>query len=191
MDTSKVAIQLLLVRELSGIELRILHLVRDGRAVAYSWEKRRQSRMEVKGTAYAGPEHRSVYSDMLARTMQNLAIDRLRRTQPYQCMMRYEDFVTNPGQVLEQSLHALGAAVDSRETGEITLQPTHGLAGSDRVRLARPHAKIVLDDQWRRELPRAKAFVLSLLGMPGLRRYGYSIRLAGRADENQQRQGGR
>ena len=92
--------------------------------------------------------------------------------------MRYEDFAASPGPILEKALRELGigATLELPEPDEIVLEPTHAIAGNTRVRFGESRRPIVPDEEWRRELPRGMTRILSLLGLAGLRRFGYRIR---------------
>lgn len=173
-DVSKLPTHLLLLREPGSLDLFLLHLVRDGRAVAYSWERTRRKRTgspktgSVRGHRWAG-------SDVLVWALQNFMIERLGRDLAGRTLLRYEDLAETPRAALLRALETLGIApgeggVDERAP---RLEPTHSIAGSPQVRFAESGTAIVPDDAWRRELGTARRRAWTLLAWPALRHYGY------------------
>ena len=111
--------------------------------------------------------------------IQNYLLQSLARPLEHRTVMRYEDFAANPAPILEKALQeiGIGATLELQEPDEIVLEPTHSIAGNTRVRFGEPRRRIALEEEWRRELPRGMTRILSLLGLAGLRRFGYRIRL--------------
>lgn len=167
-DGSKLPIHLMLLRELTEIDLRVIHLVRDGRGVAYSWAKRRRTK----------PGNRSPYGSMVLWIAENALIRRLLRRQRHWTMVRYEDFANCPKGTLIKALRGLGmdAHANRVEGARIEISPTHSVAGSNGVRFAGRAQKIALDQLWRDHLDTREKRILTLMGCFSLRRYGYSWR---------------
>jgi hypothetical protein len=165
-DSSKVCAGALVVSHARGVRLRVVHLVRDGRGVAYSHQRkvtRPQSpdQMERLGAAHAG-----------ARWMAtNLEYHLLERAGVPVHRVRYEDLIHDVpsyvGRILGRDI-SLGG--DWR--GSSYLRPGHGVAGNP-IRLKHGATALSLDDEWRREMGRADHMVVTALGAPLLRHYGY------------------
>ena len=172
-DGSKIPPQLMLLQEMQSVDLRILHLVRDGRGVAYSWEKRAARAIKKKRGPRA--KHRSAYNAMAVWMIQNFLLDRISRQHTYRTLIQYEDFATNPESTLLRSLKKLDLEIHLTipESREIILPETHSLGGSPKVRSSGTHRKIVLDDEWRHKMKPVTRIILSLVGLVWLRRYGY------------------
>lgn len=181
-DGSKLPPQLILLNELPGLDLRLLHLVRDGRGVAYAWQKRWQDskRTEKRTKKDYRVTSRQAPKAVLIWSLQNLLIERLAAGLAHRTLIRYEDFVDSPRTILERALRDLGwgSSLPLLASKEIELHPTHALAGSHRVRFAEPKRRIVLDDEWRRGMSPRKLLILSIMGLYCLRRYGYRIHLS-------------
>ncbi len=175
-DVSKLPTHLLLLKEPPPLEILLLHLVRDGRAVAYSWERTRQKRTGGRG-AGSVRGHRWAGSDVFVWALQNFMIERLGRGLSGRALLRYEDLAAAPRASLVKALETLG--IDPGEggvdAGSLRLEPTHSIAGSPQVRFAQSGTAVVPDDAWRRELGTARRRAWTLLAWPALKRYGYRI----------------
>ena len=160
-----------------ALEVRVLHLIRDPRGVAYSWTKQVE-RPE------AANELMPVYSP--ARTAgrwlsDNLGFEALARRVPT-VRMRYEDFLTDPVHWLQR----IGALVDldasqldlSFLDGDTATLSTvmHSVAGNP-LRFGRSETTLRLDDAWRSELPRLDRNLVTSITAPLLEAYGYPVRV--------------
>ncbi len=168
-DSSKLPTHLMLLKELDGMELCVIHLVRDGRAVAYSWAKRRESRSG----------HRSACRSMLIWIVENALIKQMLRGHRHQTLLRYEDFADRPEPTLAGALSRLELETDlgSLARGELEILETHSVAGNNQVRFAGRSQQVVFDQSWRDRLELRTKNLLTLMGFFSLRRYGYVWRL--------------
>ncbi len=159
-----------------ALDIRLLHLVRDPRGVAYSWTK------EV-ARPEAGNELMPRYSP--ARTAvrwvtDNLGFEVLARRVP-SLRMRYEDFLADPVVWLYRIGGLLDLAPDSVETSFLRgstahlSTPMHSVAGNP-LRFGGRDTPLRLDDAWRRCLPRRDRAVVTALTAPLLTAYGYPLR---------------
>jgi Sulfotransferase family len=158
-----------------ALDVRVLHLVRDPRGVAYSWTKQVQ-RPE------AGNELMPIYSP--ARTAarwlsDNLGFEVLARRVPTR-RLRYEDFLADPRQALCRIGVLMDLRADDIELGFLDGATAHlstvmhSVAGNP-LRFGGNHTELRLDDAWRRELPRRDRAVVTALTAPLLRAYGYPL----------------
>jgi len=85
-DTSKRFSRAFALSMVEGIDLRIIHLVRDARGVAYSWSKPKR------------PKQRTWFDSSLRWVVANIAFEFLRLVLSSQRVMcvRYESFIGNP-----------------------------------------------------------------------------------------------
>lgn len=159
-----------------ALDLRLLHLVRDPRGVAYSWTK------EV-ARPEAGDELMPRYSP--ARTAarwltDNLGFEVLARRVP-SLRMRYEDFLADPVTWLYRIGGLLDLPLDSVETSFLQgstahlSTPMHSVAGNP-LRFGGSDTTLRLDDAWRRSLPRRDRSLVAALTAPLLTAYGYPLR---------------
>jgi hypothetical protein len=183
-DLSKVPTHLLLLQSVPAADVRVLHLVRDGRAVAFSWERRRRLARAGVPQGAGMRRHGSVLDDLLIWHFQNFAIDRLRRRFRHATRVRYESIAASPAVALPRALARLGLEV--REAGPLedglVARGQHAVGGKDRVRFAGAGTAVAVDDAWRRELGSLRLALWSLMAAPGLLRFGYPIRASRSSD---------
>ncbi|MEZ5411245.1 MAG: sulfotransferase [Acidimicrobiales bacterium] len=158
-----------------ALDVRLLHLVRDPRGVAYSWTK------EV-ARPEAGDELMPRYSPArtAARWMtDNLGFEVLARRVP-SLRMGYEDFLADPVTWLYRIGGLLDLPPDSVETGFLRgstahlSTPMHSVAGNP-LRFGGSDTTLRLDDAWRRSLPRRDRSLVTALTSPLLTAYGYPL----------------
>jgi hypothetical protein len=155
----------------------VLHLVRDSRAVAYSWQRR-------KFNPGSG-EDMERYS-LLRTAAEWNAINALtalhRRTGTPYSILRYRDFAEEPARAVAAVLDAIGEGgrpAPVTERGTVTLGENHTVAGNPN-RFKRGELAIRPDEEWRRRMsPPAKGLVTALT-LPGLARHGRACSPAGR-----------
>ncbi len=172
-DSSKSPSHGYVLDHMSGIDLEVLHMVRNPRAVAFSWQKRKvydasgdepmyMARLSLRKSAMMWLGWNSV-SELLWRNRSNY-----RR-------LRYEDFVDRPREVLEDLRARLGAG-DAKLpfTGSHTveLEANHCLAGNPN-RFQRGSVEIRRDVVWTQKMPAWKQLAIVALTWPLLARYGY------------------
>ncbi|MFY1637075.1 sulfotransferase family protein [Solwaraspora sp. WMMB335] len=176
-DSSKLPPYGALLRELPGIDLRVLHLVRDPRGTAFSWRRRRG----LDGVADAKLMSRPpVWKAALLWRVWNAATVRLFATAgPDRYLrVRYEDVVADPVRQLRRiaefaGLDPDGLAID--DAGRVRLDPTHSVAGNP-ARHRTGAVPISDDAEWIRALPHHSYATVTAVAMPLLRRLGYPVR---------------
>jgi hypothetical protein len=174
-DASKHASQAFLLRRLEGVELRLVHLVRDSRGVAFSWTKLMRRREVVGGDALMATD---TPLRMSARYLAyNCLFHLLDRLGVATLLLRYESLVHQPAQQLRRVLaHAGRPAADGElgfvGDGWIELDTSHALAGNP-MRFERGRVRLRLDEEWRGKLPRRQRLLTVGSTWPLLLRYGY------------------
>lgn len=180
-DSSKFPAEAAALLGMPELDVRVLHLVRDPRATAYSWRRAKEyiPAMGVwRSTAYW--------------TGFNLASEWIGAAFPDRYLrIRYEDFAADPGRVLtaiarwarltgtspvtaaEATGTAPGTATDSA-TATATLGENHTVTGNP-DRLRRGSVQIRPERAWTTELPAAEAVVSTAVALPLLPRYGYPL----------------
>lgn len=175
-DSSKEPHYSYLLREGTTLPVIFVHLVRDPRAVAYSWQRRKAERGlgENRTMEHRGPLLASIFF-----TVSNVAAELLwwRHRDRY-VFLRYEDLVASPTAILD----ALGQLVGEAPgvvglPADMTLDPerTHTAWGNP-DRIGRTHVVVREDTAWREKLGRGRALLLTVLNLPLLLRYGYPLR---------------
>jgi hypothetical protein len=157
-----------------GMDVYVLHLVRDPRAVIYSW-KRRKALTDRPGS----PEMQrfgALYTMVSWWARSFLAELVSRRCGPERAMLlRYEDFVQAPRDHLQWILSFMQEPEQDMSflsDGVVDLQVTHTVGGNpDRLRSGRMPLR--LDNAWIERQGVADRAIGTVLGTPFLRRYGY------------------
>ena len=171
-DTSKHISTALLLRQLPDVDLRIVHIVRDPRGVANSWSKVVE-RPEVND----GSEMDTLHPGRIGLRWLwfNWAFSNMDRLGVPTTTIRYEDFVEEPAQTLDQIFDFAGAELTSDEIfGQtpLILQDGHSVAGNPR-RLDKRPVQLKVDEQWRTDLDPKMASLVSAVTRPMLGRYHY------------------
>jgi len=174
-DSSKHASYALLLSRVGGIDLRMLHVVRDSRAVAHAWTKT-IARPEAGGTPMPvyGPAKAAVLWDV-----QNAVIEQMQRRHPY-LRVRYEDFVEAPKDVLLAAAQFAGiddgaSILDFLDGDVLHVNPSHTVAGNP-MRFASGDITITSDQSWHAEMATSRRRFVSALTLPLQRHYGYGSR---------------
>lgn len=174
-DSSKHSSLAFCLRTEPGLDLRIVHVVRDPRGVAYSWTKEVR-RPEASGDEALMTRYSPARSAALW-TGHNLFFGLLGRLGTPTTLLRYEDFVTEPGTVLSELAGFAGLPTGPGTLGFLdgataTLSPSHTVAGNP-MRFRTGPTTLRRDDAWRAQLPRRRRWLVTALTGPLLARYGY------------------
>ncbi|WP_298801734.1 sulfotransferase domain-containing protein [uncultured Pseudokineococcus sp.] len=175
-DSSKRPSLAYVLRGARDVDLRVVHVLRDPRGVAYSFSK------VVPLPAGASHESTMPRSSTLkvARRWNtvNASISALRATGVPLVQVRYEDLVAHPQQQLRRVAAlrpdlplALGD-LSFVEDGVLRTGTTHVVVGG-RVRLGDDAVRLRLDEAWRREMPGRSRRAVSALTAPARAVYGY------------------
>jgi hypothetical protein len=155
-----------------GIRPYVVHLVRDPKAVAFSWQ--RSKRWSPSGEPM--PKQRPLFSS-LSWIARNLLAERVRsRLGASGVTLRYEDFVSNPDTVLRKLADFVGlkeARLPLRGERTLLLGPNHTLMGNP-SRFTTGPVEIRPDDEWRDGLSRRDHVLITAATRPLLGRYGYA-----------------
>lgn len=176
-DSSKHISLACCLRWSESIDLRVLHVVRDARAVAYSWSKTVGRPEAVEGSAEGAYMARwSAGKTALHWDAQNLGFGALARRGVPMLRVRYEDFMRVPAATLREVavFAGLDETVPLPFEGEaaVRLTPNHQVAGNP-MRFRTGQVELRSDDAWRSELGARRRYVVTGLTLPLLARYGY------------------
>ena len=173
--TGNVANRPRVLREL-GYRVEVLHLVRDPRGGAASMLRGCNLRLE------AGEDPRIRLATTRSTVSWYSANIFAERSSPG-LVVRYEDFVENPGDTLKAVGNWLGVSLSSIVpqvlAGEIPR--IHQLAGNRMKRLET--VKIKADDEWRKLLPWRSHMMVWALNSRLAKRYGYAITAKGKSGQ--------
>ncbi|HXD55931.1 MAG TPA: sulfotransferase [Solirubrobacteraceae bacterium] len=171
-----------LLRRIPGAEVRVVHLVRDSRAVAYSWTRRRRMPSPIGKQEFMP---RSTPTQTAVRwSAWNAGFHALRAAGFPYMKLPYERFVEDPRGALEQLSAFAGEPLlppGGRLTdGEVELGAHHMFSGNP-MRAKGGRVAIRRDEEWREHLEPAAHRRVTALTWPLLLAYGYELRTAGRA----------
>lgn len=175
-DSSKHASLAYALHWADDIDLRVLHLVRESRGVAYSWSKAVRRPEVVDGEAYM--PRWSPLTVCALWLVQNAAFDQLGR-RAMVTRLRYEDFVDDPGEALRQVRSLAGLpdhpTLTNLDNSSQLLRPLHSVAGNP-VRFAAGPIRVRRDEQWRTAMAWHRRVTVGALTLPLRLRYGYLSR---------------
>ena len=156
-DTSKGRHKLEPLRRFSGLDIRIIHLVRDARGVVASMLRHGRS-------LDAGEAARNwrKWHEKLRCSMGSF---------PQSCVttLRYEDLCSDADLAMDRVCRFCGVDPDARVT-DYRAAPHHIIGNSMRLR---DKSEIVLDERWRRELDPDQLREIRRVTGAGRRRHGY------------------
>ncbi|MGE5624341.1 MAG: sulfotransferase [Bacillota bacterium] len=170
-DSSKNPARALALSRVAGLDLRLLHLVRDVRGVAYSL--RIPYRERPKDGPFANVKRRSNLRFAGTWALVNYFCERVRRQlHGPSLFLRYEDYTRNPDVALSGVADLLGVPrIDYAAGAGHLLKQGHQIAGND-LRL-KPVQKIAPDESWRSYFSFIMQKGLYLLVLPLMLRYRY------------------
>jgi hypothetical protein len=177
-DSSKSPVWVELAESLDGADVRVVHLVRDPRATAYSHTRVRGTPTGIAGQEMSrmGPARSALYwaanhGALVTSSRHAVGRDHYRR-------VRYEDLMARPRSTVEEIMAFLGEpSNDGPFTDEdsATLVPTHNLAGNA-MRFDQGPVQLRVDDQWTDALPRSTRLVTTAIAAPVMPLLGYPLR---------------
>ena len=177
-DSSKHPAEALLLASRADVDLTVLHVVRDPRAVAYSWERPETSvpgEGEVDRPPRLHPGRSAAWWTAWNASIEMLIKPRL--GQAY-VAVRYEDVMEEPARHLDQVLGRFGLTSNNLpflSNDEIRLSPSHTVAGNpSRMRTGVVH--LAVDRRWEQNMDPKELRRATLPAIPLMGHYGYSVR---------------
>ena len=174
-DSSKFPVRAYLLRHVETLDLRMIHLVRDARAVAFSWAKK----VSEPGVPYAQAYMRRIHPARSAAHWMafNALCHPLERLGVPTMFMRYESFIQEPAASLARALEHAGTGgpwgdLSFLEDGAVDLAADHSIAGNP-MRFTTGKVTLRNDDEWQRRMRPTDRSLVSVLTYPMLRAYGY------------------
>lgn len=171
-DSSKEPLHALILAQQAGIDVTMLHVVRDPRGAAFSWQRTKRKPDVVDQELYM-PRFspvRSAVAWLGRNTVIELAAKRLPTAR-----VRYEDVMRDGPVALRAPLAAAGCDPGPLgATHHVFFNPHHTISGNP-SRFETGEVQLVADAEWQTAMPaRTKALVAGLT-WPLLLRYGYPI----------------
>ncbi|WP_222431976.1 sulfotransferase domain-containing protein [Leekyejoonella antrihumi] len=168
-DSSKYPTDGILAAGLEGYEVFVVHMVRDPRAVAFSWQRFKPTRDKKTdgGVLKRVGLVRStmvwqVYNAVIARTVKAAVGD-----EHYQ-VLHYEQLASDPATVVDDLIRFVKEAPAAKPVfagNEVELKVTHTASGNP-GRFRTGTTAIRLDDEWRNSMPRWQRTIVTMLAFP-------------------------
>ncbi|NUT42755.1 MAG: sulfotransferase [Thermoactinospora sp.] len=151
-----------------GVDVRVVHVVRDPRAVAHSWRRTVERPEDGRPMTRWGALRTSMHW-----TAQNLALDLFAGSGGI-TRVRYEDLLADPRTTLTRLADELDLDPDFGFLRGSTamLQPRHTVSGNP-MRFAVGPVELSRDDAWHDGLPRRHQTLVAGLTWPLMSKYGY------------------
>lgn len=180
-DSSRLPFEPVALGLVPHVDLRIGHVVRDPRAVVFSWKRARV--FTDRDTGEHLPRFGATFSttSWLAR---NVVVEVLRRRRP-SITVSYDVLARDPARVLRDLAGLMDEpAGDLRflTSEAATLVPTHSVGGNP-VRMISGAVVIEPDEEWRHGISARDRWVSTAIALPLLHRYGFPLRASDQAPE--------
>lgn len=155
------------------IDLRIIHLVRDPRATAFSWstpkyDKGKNKMMRAQGKVRASLQW-LLYNYLIGKILRNTGT-------PY-LLIRYEDWVDDPQSVMSCIANFIDEEAATRLVGRdktIKIDDVHALSGNP-SRFNRGEIQFQIDNRWKSMMKRREKMLVYAITWPLAARYRYFI----------------
>jgi hypothetical protein len=175
-DTSKVSSYLHLLRNVPGINLFVIHLVRDSRGYVYS--KARKSHAQRRPSDPTSVMNNNPKANALRWLIQNGSVQGFQYFSRNYLRIRYEDLAADPERHVRGVLRFIG--LDDRQKlgfvdkDVVELLPDHAFSGNPN-RFQEGAVQVRPDNEWQRSLAPGVRRTVTLVTLPLLLRYGYPI----------------
>lgn len=190
-DSSKEPSTAFLLATSERVRLRLLHLVRDSRGVAYSWTKFKRETPnsdDVEVSKYmprSSPlksslmwNYRNFAAELLGKNPSMLRrLTQLTHLPEYR-ILRYEDFVADPAREISGILRWLRIDefnLDFISNRSVHLRESHTVSGNP-DRFASGDIPIRNDTDWKTMMKASDKLLVTAITAPFLLRYGYPLR---------------
>lgn len=174
-DSSKFPIYGNILDLLPSLQVKVLHLIRDPRAVSFSWQRRKVIPDSQRLFRYRSATQSSAFWLVWNKGTELLwrhAKDRYMR-------VLYEEFVSQPAQVVGNIVLYLRPGeclpvIPFQDDGELDIKNSHSICGNP-VRFQKGRIKLEGDYEWLSRLRPRDRWLVTMMTLPLLRRYGYQI----------------
>jgi hypothetical protein len=154
------------LKRVNAIELYVLHLIRDSRAIVFSWSKKKRGLWKVHPLKTAAVwSSRNMAAEFLKSGLSNRYIK-----------MRYEDFINTPQEKVRAILKILNVGkvqLPFISSNEVMLKTSHGLCGNP-GRFNCGVEKLEMDNRWK-NMKLSDNLMATFLTWPLLLRYNYQL----------------
>ncbi|KPL19296.1 MAG: hypothetical protein AMJ92_03925 [candidate division Zixibacteria bacterium SM23_81] len=174
-DSSKFPSHAYLLKMLSVIDLYVIHLIRDPRAITYSWQRKKFD----PGTGIFMPTLSPLKSS-LSWLAWNVIIELLWNNSDQSAkymQVHYQDFVTQPKVIIENIVRFVGESPSDLpfiSKNHVDLAHAHAFSGNP-TRFHQGKIQILPDTEWHSQLKLRYKILTTLITWPLLMRYRYAL----------------
>ena len=182
-DSTKLPAHALVADAYANVDLYVLHLVRDPRAIAYSWLRNPdaagrsgRSNLPFRGKGVIESTTQWMFFGFVADSFLR------RQVEERYLLLRYEDFAARPREVTERIYQFIGQSpswMPFRDERTAELGNNH-IIGGNRSRFRRGTVSVVADHAWTDAMSRSACVGCTCLGWPLMKRFGYPLIPPGR-----------
>ncbi len=167
-DSSKLPLYAFVLNTISEIELYVVHLIRDSRAVAFSWQKKKR-RYEIPDNEVFMPIYPIRYSAKEWNKI-NMMFALTKNIFHRYILVKYEDFTKDPYSTLKNICYRLGVYKEDnllflKKDNVAFTKEFHSLSGNP-IRFQNNEIKIALDNNWQREMSLYQKYLVSFITYP-------------------------
>jgi hypothetical protein len=170
-DSSKAPGYARMLEMVPSAQMYVVHLVRDPRASAYSWRRRK-----LRPNQHEMPR-RDIVTNSFYWNLFNLAVEKLWARRPGRYMMlRYEDLIAEPVAAVDRVLQLIGesrARLPFAGPREARIGVSHTVNGNP-LRMQSGVVRLSPDEEWRVRMGGSARSLVTALTWPLRRRYGYA-----------------
>jgi hypothetical protein len=174
-DSSKQPTYGRVLEALGSLKLFVVHLIRDPRASAYSWLRRK---VQPDRGYFGYMQQQTPLRSAALWTIWNTTATVLWRSSPDRYFqLRYEDFTAHPREAVARILKFVGhegALIPFTNERTVRLKQTHSVSGNPN-RLNTGTITISPDVEWTAGLGWQQRALVTLVALPLLRRFGYPL----------------
>lgn len=181
-DSSKTLSHALLVgmgSDNKRMTLKIVHLIRDPRATAFSWQ--RAVRVpRIQGESFLMKRNK-VLTSSLGWLLSNGLVHIVSWLGQFPYLrVCYEDMIPNISRTLREIMSfvlngdEMAFEFDFLRGGKVYLVPQHSVAGNP-MRLVHGETDLRLDDEWVFRMPKIQQATVKIICLPLMRKYGYNL----------------
>lgn len=175
-DSSKFPAHAYLLQQIPSVELHMLHLIRDPRGTAYSWQ-RKLVRHDMREDQEMMMPRFNVIDTSLKWMLWNIDIQLLGRSSTGYLRVRYEDFAQTPMSCLKRIITFIGediATVPQIANKMIMMGLNHTVMGNPN-RAKSGAVNLRLDVKWKQEMRKRDRALVNLIDWPLMLKYGYPL----------------
>lgn len=171
-DSSKNPLRAYLLSMIPGIDLRVVHLIRDARGVA--WSKKKAYKKNEKAGVQKDLKSNSIWYTAINWDRINLRCEWVRKKIDPKCSIkiRYEEFVMDPRKTLQRIGELINidySDVATNIEANKAMTVGHTVAGN-KLRMS-SNIQLKLDEEWKHGLSKLEKFIIWFITAGLLKRY--------------------